>query len=193
MSRDKPDTGGRTDGGSAKGGMSRRELLKGSVKAMPVVLTLHSGAALARSSNVITGTDSVDIDGKYRCLDTRGIRPLSRRDQIYDLGARPRPAVVTVMEHRDYYYGMPVDGTDDGHEDRPERQWGNRRWRNKWEARKAGSRIVSPREMCERGGEYAYFEGGEWHSVRLPRRGGMLVSSTALSSFAGNIRVDQEF
>lgn len=64
MSRKNAEAGETVITGTANGGMSRRQLLTGSVKAMPIVLTLHSGAALARSSNLISGSGTVDIDGK---------------------------------------------------------------------------------------------------------------------------------
>ena len=97
MSRKNADVVEQVVTGTANGGMSRRQLLKGSVKAMPVVLTLHSGAALARSSNLISGSGTVDIDGKYRCLDTSNLEPLSGSNDLYDFGEPPRTTGITII------------------------------------------------------------------------------------------------
>src|SRR6056297_4326102 len=82
--------------------ISRRSLLKGSVKAMPVVLTLHSGAALARSSNLISGTVTPHMDDARRtaCLDTSSVDPAGSPD-LYDLGERPH-ARVHMINDRDH-------------------------------------------------------------------------------------------
>jgi len=52
--------------------ISRRKLLKTAAVGMPAVLTLHSGAALARSSNLIgiAPPGTRDLDGNALCLDT---------------------------------------------------------------------------------------------------------------------------
>ena len=135
--------------------ISRRSLLKGSVKAMPVVLTLHSGAALARSSNLISGTVTPHMDELKRtaCLDTASVDPAGSPD-LYDLGEPPR-ARVHMINERDY---------------RVEKN--------------NGSNPISEGQMCETGGTYYYNDSG-WKEVNLPK--GMLVSGTALTSFAGAV------
>ncbi len=45
--------------------LARRRLLKGTV-AIPVIMTLHSGAALARSSNLVGVAESVDEAAKLQ-------------------------------------------------------------------------------------------------------------------------------
>jgi hypothetical protein len=44
---------------------------------------------------------------------------------------------------------------------------------------------ISEAEMCARGGDF-YYQSSGWQTARVPR--GILVSATALSSFAGSIR-----
>lgn len=73
----------------------RRRLLKGTV-ALPVIMTLYSGAALARTSNLVGEADSVDSAVKIN--DGTGDRLLcvlkdTSQEQItggpYDLGLTP--------------------------------------------------------------------------------------------------------
>jgi len=134
--------------------MSRRSLLKGSVKAMPIVLTLHSGAALARSSNLISGTVTPHMDEHRRtaCLDTSSVDPAGSPD-LYDLGERPH-ARVHMINDRDHR----IDKNN------------------------GSGTSISEAQMCENGGTYYYHESG-WQEVNVPK--GMLVSGTALTSFAG--------
>ncbi len=54
----------RADDGAVRG---RRAVLKGAVAAMPMILTLQSGAALARSSNMISASSpdsAIDAEGR---------------------------------------------------------------------------------------------------------------------------------
>jgi hypothetical protein len=44
---------------------------------------------------------------------------------------------------------------------------------------------VSERTMCREGGRFHYWNSGDWRTVNVPR--GIVVSATALSSFAGAI------
>lgn len=76
---------------------SRRRLLRGAASSVPVILTLQSGAALARSSNLIsesTEASALTEDGQYyRCL------LLSSVDQIdggVDLGEPPAGEYVEI-------------------------------------------------------------------------------------------------
>ncbi len=141
----------------------RRALLSGAVKAMPVVLTLQSGAALARSSNVISSSTSSYTDGAGRtlCLNTNSVDTVDATYGLYDLG-EPASGHVVAINERDYRV-------------RPRRR---------------ASRIDES-SMCMRGGTYYYrnrsSSGGTkgWQQVNVSR--GVLVSATAVSSFAGNI------
>ena len=83
--------------------LSRRTLLKAGVTAMPVVLTLQSGAALARSSNLISAAPGArDGDRNALCLDTTYSDPLGRSGK-YDLGYDG--TTVNVIPDVDYYPG----------------------------------------------------------------------------------------
>ena len=83
--------------------LSRRTLLKAGVTAMPLVLTLQSGEALARSSNLIAAAPgSRNTDGDALCLDTSTAVPL---DGKYDL-RDPGFATVNQIPDVDYY---PLD------------------------------------------------------------------------------------
>ena len=83
--------------------LSRRTLLKAGATAMPVVLTLQSGAALARSSNLIgPAPGSRNTEGNALCLDTSTADPV---DGKYDL-RDPGYATVNVIPDVEYY---PLD------------------------------------------------------------------------------------
>jgi hypothetical protein len=66
---------------------ARRRLLKGSV-AIPVIMTLHSGAALARTSNLVSKAETdIAVDGNrdYVCALPEG----EAVEGKYDLGIAP--------------------------------------------------------------------------------------------------------
>ena len=140
----------------------RRALLRGAATAMPAILTLQSGAALARSSNLISaaGYDAKDRRGGTLCLDVSSVRRASRRHKQYDLGHPPYARVFRLRD-RDLHI-------------KPE-------WR---------SRRISEKEVCKSGQPAYYparysYRGIEWKEVHVPR--GIVVSATALRSFAGRI------
>ncbi len=182
--------------------ISRRAILRGAVTTMPVVLTLQSGAALARSSNLISASrySSEDRRGRTLCLDTDSVNPVSGSDHVFDLG-EPARAHVYAINERDYRVA-------------PHRN----------------ARRITEEQICRSGrpgfyrGEYGWeqvsgddfeydgeleYEGDDdsdgenfllrWDNVRDARyrrrweevrvRRGVLVSATALSSFAGSVRV----
>ncbi len=125
---------------------------------MPVILTLHSGAALARSSNLVSATpvESPDASGRTLCLDTDSVYPASETQEIYDLGEPPY-ARVTAINERDYHR-LPNKGADG----------------------------VGEGTMCREGGLFYHKPAGSsWQEVNVPR--GVLVSATALTSFASEI------
>lgn len=76
----------------------RRQLLKGTV-ALPVVITLHSGAALARSSNIIKEAEDVSkavfvetVNGpQLLCIMPKA----TFNDGTYDIGDNPTYFLVT--------------------------------------------------------------------------------------------------
>lgn len=141
----------------------RRSLLKGTATALPAILTLHSGAALARSSNLISTTDykTTDRRGRTLCLDLESVRPVGRRrGQRYDMG---------VNGHADIYRI-------------PESDYFVRRRNGKW-------RPIDESAFCERGGIAARKVKGQLEKVELPIRRGGMVSLTAVASMAENIIV----
>ena len=86
--------------------LSRRRFVKGAIATAPVIATLPSGAALARSSNlVITASSPLDalVDGNTLCLAGTG-----------DLGTYPSGSVTTITarDWRDAPDGMPVTEAD---------------------------------------------------------------------------------
>ena len=132
-------------------------LLRGGVTAMPVILTLQSGAALARSSNLIStaSPDTTDALGRTLCLNTNTVSPASDAGQAYDMGDPPS-AEVTILRERRYV---------------------NRRRRPR--------RRVAKSDMCLNGGKYWYNDrnGLGWQSVEMPANG-VVVSSGAMTSMA---------
>lgn len=71
---------------------SRRRLLKGTL-AIPVIMTLHSGAALARTSNLVgaiqdTASAVKDENGDLRCIHPGADGGDSRMNPV-DLGEEP--------------------------------------------------------------------------------------------------------
>jgi hypothetical protein len=133
--------------------LNRRRLLKVAVATAPVIATLPSGAALARSSNLIGPTSGAGTDalGRTQCLDVRSGTVV---DGMVDLGVPPSGRVTAITER---YYRDGATGA---------------------------STPISERDMCNRGGEF-YYQSTGWRSVTVPR--GIVVSATALSSFAGSI------
>ena len=85
----------------------RRILMRGAAAALPTILTLRSGAALARSSNLIGVSDGPPADNFYRCVDESSVNRLGNQ---LDLGEPPR-ANVTVIR-KDGKYSKAADGTD---------------------------------------------------------------------------------
>jgi hypothetical protein len=133
--------------------MNRRRLLRVAIATAPVIATLPSGAALARSSNLIGPTAGTGKDalGRTQCLDRSSGKVV---DGMLDLGV-PANGRLTAIRDRDY---------------RVDDSWS------------AGT--ISEKKMCQQGGQFFYRSNG-WKSVRVPR--GIVVSATALSSFAGRI------
>lgn len=144
--------------------ISRRDVLRRGVTAMPAILTLQSGAALARSSNMISPSspDTTDRRGRTICLDTNTVDFASDTGNAFDLGEPPRPATVNIIRRRRYYV-------------EPDRR----------------SDRMTAGEICEKGGTYYYKERSSrtWQSIELPRfpRSGVVVSSGAMTSMADHI------
>ena len=139
--------------------MHRRALLKGAATTMPMILTLQSGAALARSSNLIgpASAGTRDLNGYTLCLDTDSVIPLEYGNK-YDLGD-PAYATINMVSDHDYYP----------------------------EANRSHRPPYGPDYVCMEGGEYYYQDRG-WQEVTLPTNG-IVVSAMAVASVSahGNI------
>lgn len=150
--------------GMAAAKIDRRKLLRGASAAVPAILTLQSGAALARSSNLIgTNPYSGASDGKYNCLDFDGI-DRTDKPNVFDLGSPPMGHVTRIDADSRYY---KTDPNHDG---------------GGWYG---GSTEVSKSKMCADGG--TYYRKDRWRSTRVNVKRGMLVSATALNSFSSGI------
>ena len=169
----------------------RRKVLRGAAAAVPSILTLHSGAALARSSNLLSIADGAPLDAKGRalCLDESSVEPAQAGGKVYDLGEPPHATVTGIPGDKSYYREANADTPK-----------------------------VGPQEMCQSGGDFYVQENGDelaslgkqadggsmvqpevrvstvfkevqpsWKKVNVPRGG--LVSATALASFVGGIHV----
>ena len=173
--------------------LSRRALLKRAAVSAPAVLTLHSGAALARSSNLISGAPPYSRDSKNRtlCLNTNSVRRADRRWRIYDLGDPPYAHVNALHERR---YARLVDGSDatsatlsiNSDSESSEQYQTSGQY---FEYGGYTFQEISVRDACENGGEVIYRDRyRRLRKVNLPRRG-MIVSATALSSFSGRVYI----
>jgi|SwirhirootsSR3_FD_contig_41_15326384_length_599_multi_4_in_0_out_0_1 hypothetical protein len=140
--------------------ISRRRVVKLALATAPIIATLPTGAALARSSNLISATTNpagaLDANGRTLCLNANSGTMLA--GNTMDLGRWPH-GTVTAIKQRDYRVG----GTDSA----------------------AG---ISEAAMCQKGGTFYYQQTSAfgYQQVNVPR--GMMVSWTAMSSFAGSIR-----
>lgn len=137
----------------------RRILVRGAAAALPTILTLHSGAALARSSNLIGTTDGAPLDpeGRVLCLDESSVEQVG--DRQYDLGEPPFGQATAIPTVDRKYYA----------------------------AQNAGSQLVTPQEMCTNGGTYYYQQPGGWKTAVVPRGG--FLSAAAWGSVAASIIV----
>jgi hypothetical protein len=153
---------------------SRRALLRGASAALPTILTLKSGAALAASSNLLGTVNSANEaigNGKVQCLDMSSA--VGGTPSQLDLG--PNPMLhVQYIGRRQYY-------------------------RAAWNGKEGDlSKPVSIESMCKKGGVYWFQESGTWRSTTpgFNHRGveaGFMASATALASFASRIKIKTFF
>jgi hypothetical protein len=142
----------------------RRALLRGAMATVPTVMTLHSGAALARSSNLVgAGPDAGADGGQYRCLDTETVYQTSNPN-VYDLGDPPMAHVTTIRSDTTYYRLETMGSSEN---------------------LKPTDPVTGP-TMCKEGGTFFRKSGYTSGNVEVKR--GVLVSATALVSFSGAIR-----
>lgn len=191
---------------ASKSSVSRRALLKGTISAMPAVLTLQSGAAFARSSNLISASPRNHRDRWRRtlCLDLKSVYPVNGSRRLYDLG-HPAYGRVGAIRDRDHV-GVTRYGVRRVRESEMCTRGGTYYYRA---GRNYGSRGLSESDIQQitqmhagdtgqvtatsasgyYGGQDSYYGGqqSDWRRVTVHR--GVLVSATALSSFSGNIVV----
>lgn len=157
--KSKPSSAAAESTVSQPGQVSRRGLLKTGAGALPAVLTLQSGAAFARSSNVITASsfEVMDEMGRTMCIQLDSVIPVDDYSQIYDMGDPPQ-AVINVLrgeaEGRLYY--VQKDDKDIGKD-------------------------VHPGLACQMGGQfYVKPAKGPWEVVNVPT--GIVGSAAAVYS-----------
>lgn len=139
--------------------ISRRSLVRTAGIALPTIATLHSGAALAQSSNLLSTVRDLNAEqGKFNCLDTRSVYP-TKNPNVYDLGDDPMAHVTRIRSDKKYY-APKSDGSP-------------------------SSSPATPKGMCKTGGDYLRKDPSGYKLVKV-RRGG-LVSATALSSFSNDV------
>ena len=146
--------------------LSRRAMLRGTAAAMPIALTLPSGAALARSSNLISGTldAAEDSFGNKYCLDASSVYPSGDSPHQYDMGDPPY-ADITELPRRRYYFQSSQ-----------------------------GLQEVDRPYMCEQGseitpdGEFFYKDGGR-QPFQINK--GCMVSLSTMSSLSGSILIKE--
>ena len=144
--------------------LSRRAMLRGTAAAMPIALTLPSGAALARSSNLISGTVDAPEDpyGNKNCLDASSVYPSGDSPHKYDMGDPPS-ADITALPRRRYY----------------------------WKSSR-GVREVDRPYMCSEGGEYFYKTGsGSSGRQFFQINKGCMVSLSTMTSLSGSILIKE--
>jgi len=129
--------------------LNRRRLLKVAVATAPAIATLSSGAALARSSNIIGPTTGPGTDALNRTQCLKFGRAV---DGMVDLGVPPSGHVTLITEQD---YRVSPQGS---------------------------ALTITEKQMCATGGDFYYQHAG-WKTATVPR--GIVVSATALSSFAG--------
>ena len=159
--REKFDTAVSTAGPAL---ISRRNLLKKGAAAMPAVLTLQSGAALAASSAYIgsVSREGSQYMGNVLCLDTYGAEPLPNGTTYKFVDATY--ADVYVIPDGHYH---PTKGNNDP--------------------------FVYSDEFCRTGGT-KYLDDSGWPQADLPTNiNGILVSSTALNSIATAFPINMKY
>ena len=155
--------------------ITRRMVLRGASAAVPTILTLQSGAALANASNgLVSGSsgtcgsgDTVPVDASgqyspggtphYACLETRGVTS----GQYEFIDGNPLKLV-------------PADA------------------RFKDTTSSCTNKLVSGDDLCRTGGLAKYPpSGGQPTDISIPK--GMLLSATAYSSLAAAGVIDPKF
>ena len=149
---------GNSDAEARPASAGRRAVLRRGAIAMPAILTLHSGSALARSSNLISASapGTRDALGRTLCLDTSSVEQVGDSGNVFDCGDPPT-ATVNIIPDRDYY-----------------------RTKNQ------GGANISEDDVCN-GGTIFYKPdgGGPWEQFTLENRGVVISTGAALSMADG--------
>ena len=137
----------------------RRALLRRGAVAMPAILTLHSGSALAQSSNLISASapGTRDSLGRTLCLDTSSVYPAGESGDVFDVGYPPR-LTVNILVERDHYA-----------------------------SKNTGGAIMTEDQVCYEGTTVFYKPdgGGPWEDFTLGNRGVVISTGAALSMADG--------
>ena len=121
---------------------------------MPAILTLHSGAALARSSNMISAApaDTTDGLGRTICVVESSVIPVGDK---YDLGEPPSAVCNIIPGPAERQYFIEKDKNTP----------------------------IMPGAMCETGGTFWYKPQGEsWQTSTLDK--GFVMSAGSIASVA---------
>jgi hypothetical protein len=140
--------------------MGRRALLRSGITAMPAILTLQSGAALARTSNLVSSSPiDTRVGTNTVCLDTNSVPQIGDSGDVYDLGDPPK-AEITVIPDLDHHSAQNMSVTTRVDE---------------------GVMCVSEETI------YHYKDSNDvWQSRQVPSRG-IVLSSGAFASIADNV------
>lgn len=149
--------------------VSRRAMIRGAATALPAVLTLRSGAALANFSNGYIRealNNPVDSQDRHLCVDLGTVDPVQDRAGFVNLGDPPSADIYAIPTDREY---------------RTEKNNG------------AQSEVKTAAELCydgNREGEGYWYQDqtlDEWVNVQVPAEGGFMVTEHSLNSFAAAI------
>jgi hypothetical protein len=151
------------------GSVSRRSMIRRCAVALPAVLTLPSGAALANYSNGYIReamNDPVDDKDRHLCVDLETVDPVQDKSGFVNLGAPPSADIYAIPTNREY---------------RLEKNNG------------ANVEIKSGADLCYEGNRdgagYWYRDDtlDQWVNVQVPENGGFMVTERSLNSFAAAI------
>lgn len=178
----------------------RRLVLRGAAAAVPAILTLHSGSAVAARSSFLIGRGDgapVNEQGKHLCLDLSGSNEVA--PNVYDLGDNPAPQVTTIDSKAEYYreantgqrvYADEICRSGEVYYKKiADGNAGSRRTEAGKPANPDAASVVRKSSSSGSGQDWLPDAGnGGFQQVQVQGRG-MLVSATALRSFANHIVV----
>jgi len=175
--------------------LSRRAMLRRGVVAMPAILTLQSGAALARSSNLISAAPrgTTDRRGRTLCLDTSTVSQAGPRPGMYEMNGH---AEVNILRDQKYYLRNPMQRDRDGDDQEGDwydfdRDWESRhrdtdyRTRNQdyFGEHENDIKFYNADYACHKGGDFwtkSRF-GDRYRMTNLPKNGVVLSTGAIMS------------